>query len=118
MVPVVDVPPLGASVGPVGVVADARHADEQVDVAEDLAEHQRRDTVKRDGFGVRPPPTARVPSASRMRMELGRADLVEPHLIGVQVEIRAGIGGVTAVIVADPLDPELRAQPPFGQIAA
>ena len=54
VLPVVAVAAVGAAVVPGRVVADAGDADEEVDVAHDLGEDERRHLVERDGRAVSP----------------------------------------------------------------
>ena len=65
-IPVVDVPCDRAAVGPGRVVADAGHADKEVDIAENLGEHQGGNPLQRAPVGIGPAPAACVALRRRL----------------------------------------------------
>src|SRR4029079_7506539 len=97
---------------------DAGDADEEVHVAQDLREDDRWYLLQRDrrivvwplsGVIVMPAPVA---TASRVGRVFLRVQAIEAHLISGQIQIGAGLVGVSSVVVTCALDPVFRAQFP------
>src|SRR5215207_8129503 len=107
--PVISVEAFGAVIGPVGIVADAGHADEQVHVPHHLGEDERWDLFSGDGPCGKPL-SARyggVPASACVGVVLPGVDTVEADLVCCQIEVGPRLSGVGPVVVADAFDPEL-----------
>ncbi len=71
---------------------------------------------RRQRLGVGAIPPRRVAAAACVGMALRGPDLVEADLVGGQVEVGAGVGGIGTVAVADAFDPKLGTQIPLRHI--